>query len=472
MSLRMRLFLTYSLIVVICLGLVALSVTVILRGYRDRLASERLDNIALPIYVQVVSLVRGDTTFADLWANLEEQAQNNDVYIILGSGNGNIIRQVTPGDSPYQSAITVAVGELPHGIMSKQQGTFVTTGGQTFIYVAYPTLGIPAPTASVGVNTMILAAPRTGTLAIWASLLRPFLFAGLITLAISLIIAIIFARSIYRPVRQVTQTAQQIAQGQYDQQITVTGPREVKGLALSFNQMTAQVKQSQQRLRHFVADVSHQLKSPLTSIQGFAQAILDGTAGDEDTRLKAATIINDESQRMRRQVDELLELARMQSGQVKMAREPVAIADLVDHYRQIFAVQAEEKGVTIKTEIEAGVTAMGDIDRLEQVVANLLDNAIKNSPAQDQIKVISHRQPDNQVEIRVADNGPGIPPEQIPYVFDRFYQAGGVRTGAGLGLAIAREIIRAHGGTIEVESYPGGNTEFIVRLPGNENPPD
>jgi two-component system sensor histidine kinase ResE len=174
---------------------------------------------------------------------------------------------------------------------------------------------------------------------------------------------------------------------------------------------------------------------------------------------------------MRRQVDELLELARMQSGHVKLAREPVAVANLVDHCREIFAVQAEEKGVTITTEIEAGATAVGDIDRLKQVVANLLDNAIKNSPAQDEIKITSHLGPDNQVEIRIADNGPGIPPEQIPYVFDRFYQAGGVRTGAGLGLAIAREIVRAHRGTIEVESYPGG-TEFIVRLPGNENPSD
>jgi signal transduction histidine kinase len=465
MSLRARLFATYFLIVVICLGIVAVSVTVILQGYRDRLAMDSLNAMARPVYVQVRSLIRGEVTFDELWANLEEQADKNNVYILLGDREGNIIRQVTPGQ--YQKPIETPPGELPHGISKLEQGTFVTSGDQPFLFVAYPLRGLPSEDGISLVNTLILSVPRPGALAIWASLVRPLLLSGVIALCISLIVAILLARSVYRPVYQVTQAVKKISQGKYDQRIPVTGPREIKGLAVSFNQMAEQINGSQQQLRHFVADVSHQLKSPLTSIQGFAQAILDGTAGDDDTRLKAATIINDESTRMRRQVDELLELARMQSGQLKMARESVDVAELLEQCREIFTVQAEEKGVLLKVETENLLTTVGDIDRLEQVLGNLLDNAIKNSPAGGKVGIIGHRIEADSVEIRVVDNGPGIPPEQLPYVFERFYQAGGVRTGVGLGLAIAKEIVIAHEGTIEAKSEPGEATEFIVRLPGS-----
>jgi two-component system sensor histidine kinase ResE len=229
--------------------------------------------------------------------------------------------------------------------------------------------------------------------------------------------------------------------------------------------MAEKVAQSQQQLRHFVADVSHELKSPITAIQGFAQALVDGTAGDESTRLKAARIINDESKRMKRQVDELLELARMQSGQLKVNHEPVNLSELLEHCHELFSVQAQEKGVLLKTEAGSAVNVLGDIDRLEQLFSNLLDNAIKNSPAGGEVCFTSTESTDGYVEVKVTDSGPGIPPEQLPYVFERFYQVTGVRTGVGLGLAIAREIALAHGGAIEARSEPGEGAEFVVRLP-------
>ena len=465
MSLRTRLFATYTMIVIICLGMVALSVTVLLQGYRDRLAMERLDNIARPIYVQVMSLVRGQVSVGELWTNLEEQAQKNNVYILFGNNEGNIVRQISPGQYPYQQSIELPPNALPHGISQLTQGQLVASDGKTFLFAAYPVRRLPGAEESPPVETIVLSVPRTGTIAIWASLLRPFLLAGLIALGVSLIVAILFARSVYRPIQRVTEAAEKIAQGEYDQEIRVAGPREVRGLAVSFNNMAEQVKRSQQQLRHFVADVSHELKNPLTSIQGFAQAILDGTAGDDDTRLKAAEIISDESKRMRRQVDELLELARMQSGQLKMAREPVDVDELLEHCREIVSMQAEEKGVLLKMETEPPMTVVGDIDRLEQVFSNLLDNAIKNSPVKGEVYIIGRKLAADSIKIKVLDSGPGIPPEQLPYVFERFYQAGGIRTGVGLGLAIAREIVLAHGGTVEAKSDPGEGAEFIVRLP-------
>ena len=465
MGLRMRLIISHTLIVVICLSVVAVAVSLLLQGYRDQAIMVRLDDISRPIYVQVLSLARGEASVAEVWANLQEQAQKNNVHILMVDGKGNIISQVSPLEGTERRLIDLPPGELPEGIIKLTHGTFETSTGQTHIFAAYPVRRIFGSRGTARLDTLVISVPRSGNLVIWASLVRPLLQAGLIALGVSVVIAVLLARSVYRPIRRVTAAAEKIAQGQYDQEIPVDGPKEVKGLAMCFNEMASKVKQSQYQLRHFVADVSHQLKSPLTSIQGFAQAILDGTAGDSDSKLKAAQVISDESKRMIRQVDELLELSRMQSGQVQMARELVDIKELLSHCQEIFVMRAEEKDILLRMEIEPLMPVVGDIDRLEHVFSNLLDNALKNSPAGGEVRIIGSNIASDSVEVRIADDGSGIPPEQLPYVFERFYQAGGLRTGAGLGLAIAREIVMAHGGKIEVSSAPGEGAEFTVRLP-------
>ena len=134
-------------------------------------------------------------------------------------------------------------------------------------------------------------------------------------------------------------------------------------------------------------------------------------------------------------------------------------------------MRAEEKSILLKTEIDPLMPVVGDIDRLEQVFSNLLDNALKNSPEKSEVHITGRNIGTDSVKITIADSGPGIPPEQLPYVFERFYQAGGVRTGVGLGLAIAKEIILAHGGKIEVNSNPGEGAEFTVTLPAGTQRP-
>lgn len=464
MNFRTRLFATYALIVIICLGLLAIVVTLLLQGYRDRLTMERLDNIARPISVQVRSLSLGQVTSRDLWSNLEEQAKRNNVYIILGSNEGIIIKQISPANFPNQQLIEVSPGGLPQNIVKATQGRFEALDGRTYIFAAYPLGGVTSAVASQ-TDTLFISVPRTGSVAILASLLRPFLLAGIVALVLSLLLAFIFARSVSNPLRRVTVAARKIAQGDYDQKIPVTGPAEFTELATDFNDMAKKVKQSQQQLRHFVADVSHELKSPITSIQGFAQALVDGTAKDNVTKQKAANIINEESKRMRRQVDELLELARMQSSQLKIVYKPVIIKEIIEQCYELFSVQTETKGVAIKIDVDPSLVVLGDADRLEQLFGNLLDNAIKNSHADSDVYISGHQLNDDLIEVKVTDSGPGIPPEQLPYVFERFYQVTGVRTGVGLGLAIAKEIVLSHNGTIEARSRPGEGAEFIVRLP-------
>jgi two-component system, OmpR family, sensor kinase len=459
MTLRTRLLLSYILIVVLCLGIAAISVSVLLQNYRDQASLSRLDDITRPINTQIRSLLRGQTTIADVWTNIQEQAQNFKIYILFVDSRGNLIRQASPDVNSPQLTVP---GSFPHGFSQASGGTFTTTSGQTFIYWAYPLLRA-VDAQSPRAETEILCQPQGNMAAILAGVISPFIWAGLIALVISLVLAFFMARSVYQPIQRLSRAATNIAQGHYDEMVPETGTDEIRRLAVSFNEMATKVKASQQQLRHFVADVSHQLKSPLTSIQGFAQAMLDGTANDEETRLKATRIIVDESKRMIRQVNELLELSRMQAGQVKMIKEPVDVKELLWHCREIFALRIEEKGIKFKEQVEP-LMVVGDADRLEDVFCNLLDNAIKNTSSQGEIQLIAQSH-DNIVEATVADTGPGIPPEQLPYVFERFQQSSGLRSGFGLGLAIAREIILAHGGKIEVTSNPGEGAKFTVTLP-------
>ncbi len=469
MSLRTRLLISFTLIAVLCLSSAALAMTALLQKYRDQAQVTQLNDMARPIAIQLGAMLRSQSNMTEVWANMLEQAQKNNVYIILVDDKGNILRQSSPDTNVKQPIIFQDA--LPRGIKEPSSGTLVTSTKQTFVYAAHPIAQISrsvvtaavAPTA-VKVDTMILARPRAGNLLIWASLVRPFLFAALIAFCISAVMAVFLARSIYHPVQRLEKAAESISHGQYDQQIPAEGPREIRGLAASFNEMSQNIKESHLQLRHFVADVSHQLKSPLTSIQGFAQAMLDGTADDHATRQKAAQIIVDESKRMIRQVNELLQLSRMQAGQVKMAQELVDMKELLVHCQEIFALYAEEKNVRIETKIEPLAPVTGDADHLEDVFCNLLDNALKNTPGHGVVEITGRNSSNNAVEITVSDSGPGIPPEQLPYLFKRFYQASGLRSGFGLGLAIAREIVVAHGGKIEAFSSPGEGAKFVVTL--------
>ncbi|MFQ5826841.1 MAG: sensor histidine kinase [Dehalococcoidia bacterium] len=464
MSLRWRLILSHTLIVVLCLAIVAVAVSALLQGYRNRFAMARLDDMTIPIYIQARSLARGEASLDEVWANLREQAQETGVYIFLVDDEGNIVRQASPGEGIGGRLDKLPAGALPHDLSGPYHGSYVMPKGQTFIFAAYPLAGLFGSQSPSLPEALVLAVPRAGALALWAGFSRPFLWAGLIALAVSVVIAVFLARSVYRPIQRVTDAAEEIARGRYDQEIALAGPREVRGLALAFNRMAKQVKHSQQRLREFLADVSHELRSPLTSIRGFAQAMVDGTARDSEAQSRAAQIIEDESKRMIRLVDELLELSRIESGQIQMLREPVDVKALLEHCQEIFMMRAQEKGLRLRADLEPLPSIVGDTDRLEQVFSNLLDNALKHTPLGGEISISARQASSDLVEITVADTGPGISPQELPHVFGRFYRADAAKTGTGLGLAIAREIVRAHGGDIEARSALGGGAQFIVRL--------
>jgi signal transduction histidine kinase len=298
------------------------------------------------------------------------------------------------------------------------------------------------------------------------------MWAGAVALALSIVLAALMAYSIARPLERIARAAEEVSAGNYDQQLEISTPTEVARLATSFNSMALRVQASLQTQQDLVANVSHELKTPLTSIQGFSQALLDGTADDPGARKRAAAVIHEEAGRMRRLVDELLDLARLEGGQVSLACEPVDVANLMRTCADRFTPEARRLGCTLLVEVPSSLPpVLGDTERLEQVFGNLVDNALKQMcTVTDEGRVILRAEAqDQQVLCSVTDNGPGIAADDLQRVFERFYQVDKSRvrrgSGAGLGLAIAQEIIEAHGGRIHAESVQGLGTRLTVELP-------
>jgi signal transduction histidine kinase len=472
MSLRTRLILSYTAIIVLCLSIVAASLLVLFQNYRDKLAMARLADMALPISVQVRALARGQLSLDEMWERVQEQSDATDIAIFVLDREGDVVKQASP-EGTYWEAPRLQPKRLLLNQQRTARGTYATSKGETFIYAAFPLTGLFKPLNPNSPETLVLAMPRQRALGSFTAYSLSFLWAGLIALAVSIVIAFVLARSVYIPIRRISEAADWIAQGDYDQEVPIKGDKEVKGLASGFNQMAKQVKQSQQTLRDFVANVSHELRSPLTSIKGFAQAILDGTVKDEESQNKAASIIEDEAKRMIRLVDDLLELSKLESGQITMVREAVDIKELLEHCHDILAMRAEEKGLELTLETQMLSAANGDIDRLEQVFNNLLDNALKHTPAGGKVNIMAQQPAANFIEITVSDTGPGIQPEELRHVFERFYRVdtSGTKTGTGLGLAIAKEIVKAHDGNIAVFSKVNDGTRFVVTLPARPATP-
>jgi len=293
----------------------------------------------------------------------------------------------------------------------------------------------------------------------------PMLQAALIGILFAFVLAYLISRSLGRPLRQVALAASEVAAGNYDQQVPEEGPLEMHEVAVAFNRMSAEVRNTQEAQREFLANVSHDLKTPLTSIEGFSRAIMDGVAKEPSN---AAKIIHEEANRLTRMVTELTDLARLQAGRLSMKMTAIDMGEIVAAIGQRLSVVASRKNIELNVQAAPMPHIAGDGDRLVQVVTNIISNAIKYTPKGGKVEVTTDVQ-DGGVMLTVTDNGIGIPPESLPHIFDRFYQvdkARGPKRGTGLGLAITREIVLAHGGTIELTS-PGENqgTTVTVWLP-------
>jgi len=479
MSLRTRLILTHVFVIFLTLAILAVSLAFILRDYQRQVQLSRLGDAVVPLAFQARALFQNDVLPREALTRLQQQAGTVGSVIIV-TDKGFVLADAAYGMTNRTINLTPAA--RPEAQRGFFWGAHALRPGRMLLYAAIAA-------GQVGGQNVYIAL---------ANVERPFFetldeigaslaIAGGVTLIVSLLVALVLARSIAGPITRLTQATEAIARGQYDHRVQAKGRDEIGRLATSFNVMAEQVQRARQMEKDFVANVSHELKTPLTSIQGFAQAILDGATQDWDSARRAAQTIFDETARMARLVGDLLTLARFESGQMPMARDPIDLNDLLPRWVDRLRARTTAAGETIITVLDPLPEITGDAGRLEQVIMNLVDNALKyNRPggsvtvtAKSTVRASATKSsilawrhvvetpPQQWITISVADTGEGIPQEDLPRLFERFYRGDKARVagGTGLGLAIAKEIVTAHGGTIHVESELGRGSTFTLRLP-------
>ena len=451
-SLRSRLWLSYALIIAAALSVVAVVLLLyLIRNpgiYRQTL--ERLRSAEALLLARPAEVLNLKNTTA-----LERAAENFDVRILVFGRDESVRYDSAPAE--------VALPYPRKTLLLRDTEAVRDAKGKFWLYTLKP-----LPNGDM----LVVAAPRPrlSILNIFTDeLLLPILGGGAISLLLSLVLAFVIARGVADPLQEVIVAARDFPSDGV-KPVEPRGPHEVQELTRAFNGMMNRVQSSQRSQRDFVANVSHELKTPLTSIQGFAQAILDGTADTPEARQQAAGVIYTESGRMHRMVLDLLDLARLEAGTAVMQRVTLDLRALLNVTVEKFTLQANRASVTLRVDTPPDLpTLVGDGDRLAQVLTNLVDNALKFTPPGGEVTLRAGALR-GEMLIEVEDTGRGIPPDALERVFDRFYQAdpsrpGGEKHGAGLGLSIAHEIVQAHGGRIGVRSEVGRGTTFTVTLP-------
>jgi len=453
-SLRSRLWLSYALVITVALGVISvvLFIYILRNPLINRQAAAKL------LVVQGVLLGNQND-----WQDLPPDALQSFIDQVGTTYNTRIVifedaRQVV-ADSMLAEYGTL---QLPRFPRLRPAAVMRDNAGNTWLYLLRQLdnqrwLLVSVPRPIVPLMTFLRD-----------DLFLPVVGAGIVALALSLFMAFVISRWVGDPLQRMITASKRMPDSEAVP-IPAEGPREVQELIHVFNDMTSRVQISKQSQREFVANVSHELKTPITVIQGFAQAILDGTAASPDAQKQAVQVIYEESGLMHRLVVDLLDLARMDAGTFVLKHESVDMGLLLQHVVERFMPQAQQSKVSLTLSAARLPNVYGDSDRLAQVFTNLVDNALKYTPAGGIITVSASGSAD-QLRVEVKDSGVGIPPEALASVFDRFYQAdasrmGGEKHGAGLGLAIVREIVQAHRGTITARSTLGQGSTFTVNLP-------
>jgi len=324
-----------------------------------------------------------------------------------------------------------------------------------------------APLASAPDATLVVLAPAP-TRALVRALLPGLGIAVLAGLSVSLLATWFLSRSIARPIADLAQVADAIAAGDLSREARGEGPEEVSRLVRSFNTMVGNLRRLLESQRALLTNVAHELRTPLTIIQGYAQAVREGLVEEPEQRDEALRLIAEESERAARLLTQLLQLTRLESGQAALERQPVVLASLVERVVTRHRLEIQQHRIALRLEVPGTLAAAGDPDLLEQAVENLVQNALVHG-GQGIALTIAARPLGGEpprVQLTVRDTGPGIPPDVLPHVFDRFYRGTSEgRNGFGLGLAIVRQIVQLHGGTIEIASEPGHGTTVTLVLP-------
>ncbi len=482
-TLRAKLIASHSALVLLAVLLLGMaSLFIVVRAQRQA-NLRRNQTLALAIVERIRATPGLQERATELLDRLKREGARLEGHLLLVDAQGRVV--LDSGDTYVGQTVPLPKSRLA-GTRWMDARRYTFSNG-TPVYLVYAALVAPAENVAarylaVAIETRQIDPP-------WREILRPLLWVAVVVMALAVVLAVVLAQSIARPVRQMTVAAQEIARGQYDRRIAARGEDEIAQLARAFERMSHEVAHSQQVQRDFLTNISHDLRTPLTSIQGFSQAMLEGAITDERGYRRAAEVIQQEAAGMNQLVQELLALARLEAGQLEVASEPVSLVALARGELVTAAARAEQAGARLVDALPddlPGVTA--DPHRLSQALANLLDNAIKygrmgadilveggvqmagqaTSPVAEGIAFGAALDARTWVQIAITNQGEPIAPDELPRIFERFYRGDRSRQrseGSGLGLAIVRETVLAHGGRLEVHSDAVRGTCFRLWLP-------
>lgn len=369
------------------------------------------------------------------------------------------------GDDVQASPQTIALFQEVIGYDVGQQAVLE---GQYDVEFGYPVITVAMPLNNGLYNEGVIFFHRRLTL-IRADL--NYLYQGLnpailMAVLVGLVLSYAVTTRITRPLREMSNAARRLADGDMTVRVHLDTTQEINELAMAFNSMVKELSEMEDIRKGFVANVSHELRSPITSIAGYLQGMLDGTIPQED-HPKYMKVVLDETQRLSRLIRDLLDLSRIESGSMPLNMMDFELNELLRRVLIKFEGQLEEKNMGV--EIDFAVDPLmvnGDIDRVEQVVSNLVDNALKYCGQYGTVTMRTVLQ-EKCVQVWVCDDGAGIPAEDLPHVFERFYKADKAHTsglGTGLGLSIVKKIVEQHGQVIGVESEEGEGARFYFTL--------
>ena len=298
------------------------------------------------------------------------------------------------------------------------------------------------------------------------SINRFLLWGGLLAIAIALLLTFVLSRRMSSPIHALAAAARRLGRGDLSQRVQLQGKGEVQELAQAFNSMASDLEHAEQLRQNLVADVAHELRTPLSNIRGYLEAARDGVVKPDAAIIRS---LNEEAMLLSRLVDDLQELSLAESGELKLLCQAEDIAQLIKQTVGAVQAEAETRGVSVSIDLPDTLPPVNvDSQRLNQVLHNLLENAVAHTGKGGTITVTATRQGDH-VQVSVSDTGEGIPVEDLPNIFERFYRVDKSRAratgGSGLGLTIAKRLVEAHDGNIEAQSEPGRGSRFSFTVP-------
>lgn len=459
-SLFSRLAVAFLLVVVVSTAALGLLLSQLLERHVFDDRAQTLGQYGEEVAGLVSGLIQREVGLAEVMAQIRLVSAVTGAQVWIVDRRGFVIEETRLRAGPMR----VQGPELQRVLTGQR---VVAVGEFAEFDIPVLTVAVPVLSGEQTIGAVLLHSPVGGIRQAVSALLRLVWVSGAVGIGLAMALAYVLSRRIVGPLRTMAMMSEQLSAGDFSLRVPESAGGEIGMLAHSFNDMAMRLDLLERTRREFIATISHELKSPLTSIRGFVQAIIDGTI-DLSQRERYLALAFQEIERLKRLIDELLLLASLEAGNPDLEFARVDLAELVGDVSELQSPAAHAAGVRVVAGGTGRPVVSGDGDRLKQVLLNLVDNAIRFSPSGGEVSV-RWSVADSWAVVRVSDQGPGIPPEELPRVWDRFYKADHARTrsgaGSGLGLSIARSLVRAHGGDVTVNSERGKGSTFTLRLP-------